>query len=60
MFGIRTAFTADQLRILNEFYTQVSNYPTKTQKEELSFQLGVTVKRIAKWFDHKRNSKSRQ
>ena len=45
----------DQMDILNQFFTNISNYPTRFQKEQLSEQLGVTVKRIAKWFDHKRN-----
>jgi len=52
-FGIRTGFSSEQLNILTSSYDQ-NRYPSVEQKNELSNLLGVSVTRIHKWFDNRR------
>ena len=53
-FGIRASFSKSQLDILNQFFVNQTPYPTRAQKEQLGFQLEMTVKQVDKWFIHRR------
>lgn len=42
---------------MNNFYHNVSKYPDKDQKSQLSQQLGITVSQVSIWFNNKRNKR---
>ena len=56
-FGIRTGFSEEQLTELNDFFHNVSKYPDKSQKHQLSQQLGITMSQVSIWFNNKRNKR---
>ena len=56
-FGIRTGFSEEQLEIMNNFFHNISKYPDKSQKNQLSEQLGITVSQVSIWFNNKRNKR---
>ena len=53
-FGIRKTFSKEQQEGLNNFFLNVTQYPTKEQKNELSENLRLTLKQVSMWFDNKR------
>lgn len=53
-FGIRKTFSKEQQDGLNNFFLNITQYPTKEQKSELSENLRLTLKQVSMWFDNKR------
>jgi len=56
-FGIRKNFTDQQLQYLNSFFTNVSQYPSKEQKEKLSLDIDLSFKQVSMWFENRRRKK---
>ena len=42
---------------MNHFFHNISKYPDKAQKTQLSEELGITVSQVSIWFNNKRNKR---